>query len=252
MREMFLEQGFNDYLSKPIEIPKLDEIMSRWIPREKQIKNRREIKQESITREAEIAIPGVDTAKGIAMTGGTVAGYRKVLAQFRKDARERLTLLQEPPEPDTLPSFVTQVHAIKSAAGTIGAAEVSAEAAALEAAGKAGDTAAIAEGLPQFYKQLSELIEAIGGAMKNEQEIMNNEKNVDNSLFTTNCASLKSALETKDMKEIDRLLEELEKMPLDGKTREAINTVSDKVLQGEYAGAVEAIHTLYSGWFGTA
>ncbi|MDR2741749.1 MAG: response regulator, partial [Treponema sp.] len=38
MREMFLEQGFNDYLSKPIEIPKLDEIMSRWIPREKQIK----------------------------------------------------------------------------------------------------------------------------------------------------------------------------------------------------------------------
>ena len=32
MRELFLENGFDDYLAKPIEIAKLTEIMERWIP----------------------------------------------------------------------------------------------------------------------------------------------------------------------------------------------------------------------------
>jgi len=35
MREMFLENGFDDFLAKPIDISKLDEIINRWIPKEK-------------------------------------------------------------------------------------------------------------------------------------------------------------------------------------------------------------------------
>ncbi|MDR1656022.1 MAG: transporter substrate-binding domain-containing protein [Deltaproteobacteria bacterium] len=38
MREMFLQNGFDDYLSKPIEIPKLGEILDRLIPKEKKVK----------------------------------------------------------------------------------------------------------------------------------------------------------------------------------------------------------------------
>jgi HPt (histidine-containing phosphotransfer) domain-containing protein len=247
---MFLAKGFNDYLSKPIEIAKLDEMMARWIPAEKQIKSGRAVKRETFSGEAGIVIPGVDTAKGITMTGGTIEAYRKVLERFRKDAQERLALLQEPPEEKALPLFVTQAHAIKSAAATIGAAEVSAGAAVLEAAGKsvlagnAADMAAIAEGLPEFYTRLSELIKAIGGAIKNEQGIITNEENVDYALFAANRALLKEALEAKDMKEIDRLLAELEQLPLDAETRERINAVSDKILMGEYADAVMVIDAI--------
>ena len=39
MKEMFLEKGFNDFLGKPIDIAQLDEILARWIPKEKQGKN---------------------------------------------------------------------------------------------------------------------------------------------------------------------------------------------------------------------
>ena len=38
-REMMIAQGMNDYLAKPIELHKLDEIVKRWIPADKQ-KNR--------------------------------------------------------------------------------------------------------------------------------------------------------------------------------------------------------------------
>jgi signal transduction histidine kinase/CheY-like chemotaxis protein len=35
MREMFIENGFNDFLAKPIDVSKLDEALDRWIPKEK-------------------------------------------------------------------------------------------------------------------------------------------------------------------------------------------------------------------------
>jgi PAS domain S-box-containing protein len=38
VREMFLSKGFNDYLAKPIEISRLNELMEKWIPRYKRLK----------------------------------------------------------------------------------------------------------------------------------------------------------------------------------------------------------------------
>jgi CheY-like chemotaxis protein len=38
MKEMFLANGFNDYLAKPIEIVKLDTILAKWIPTDKRIR----------------------------------------------------------------------------------------------------------------------------------------------------------------------------------------------------------------------
>jgi CheY-like chemotaxis protein len=249
MKEMFLEQGFNDFLSKPIEIAKLDELIEKWTPAEKKLTLEQGSREQKTPDKSEALpeIPGVDTAKGLSMTGGTIGAYKKVLSMFRKDAEERLPLLAKTPEEAELAAFTTQAHAIKSAAGTIGAAEVSAEAAELEAAGKAGDMAAIAERLPRFYKGLSEVIEAIGGAMKNEQGIIKSEENAHYSGFTAHGSWLKAALETKNMKEIDRLLEEIEKMPLDEKAREAVNAVSDKVLIGEYGEALQVLAALPGG-----
>jgi signal transduction histidine kinase/response regulator of citrate/malate metabolism/HPt (histidine-containing phosphotransfer) domain-containing protein len=253
MKEMFLEKGFNDYLSKPIEIAKLDEMMARWIPAEKQIKSGRAVKRKTFSGETGIVIPGVDVQKGVNMTGGTIAGYRKVLAQFYKDARERLTLLQQPPEEPALPIFVTQVHAIKSAAATIGAAEVSVEAAALEAAGKgalagnAADMAAITGGLPQFYKELTQLVEGIGKALEEKREGESGEPQagaVAGWVVLELLSALKAALETINMKEIDKLLEEIEQLSLDAETREQINAIADKVLMGEYGQALGIIDEL--------
>jgi CheY-like chemotaxis protein/HPt (histidine-containing phosphotransfer) domain-containing protein/anti-sigma regulatory factor (Ser/Thr protein kinase) len=259
MRDMFLEIGFSDYISKPIEIVKLDEAIARWIPAEKQIKAGKGIKRETLNGKTEIRISGVDTRKGIAMTGGTEAGYRKVLAQFYKDAAERLPVFAESPAETTLSAFAAQAHAIKSAAGTIGAAEVSKEAAELEAAGKAGDMAAISKTLPLFHEHLTQLIEAIGKNLKESEEGEKREQlamrsesfpTAHSSLhlspsFQTSLSLLKEALEAKNMKAIDKLLEEIEQLPLDTETRELINAVSDKVLMGEYEGAIEGVNILH-------
>jgi signal transduction histidine kinase/CheY-like chemotaxis protein len=39
MKEMFLENGFNDFLSKPIEIHRLYNLLEKWIPKERRMKD---------------------------------------------------------------------------------------------------------------------------------------------------------------------------------------------------------------------
>ena len=255
MKEMFLQNGFNDYLSKPIEIIKLNEIIEKWIPVEKQIKAMAGTRRET---SGGLAIEGVDVNQGVTMTGGTETGYRKVLAQFYKDATERLDWFldfltkykQENNEQDTkkhLAEFTIQVHALKSAAGTIGATEVSKEAMALEEKGKAGDIVAAGESLSSFYVQLSKLVNAIEEALGMNMEKTTGDKEGgggDDFVIRDKLGLLRAVLEVKNMKEIDRLLEELETAPVDAEIREKINAVSDKVLMGEYGEAIETITML--------
>ncbi|GHV69113.1 hypothetical protein AGMMS49928_10390 [Spirochaetia bacterium] len=259
MREMFLEKGFNDFLTKPIDIPRLDEIMEKWIPKEKWERGEEKAGGSSGFPKAaasdphSLILPGVDVAKGIAMTGGTVEGYKKVLSMFRKDAEERLALLQSPPDEAGLPLFVTQVHALKSASASIGAAELSALAARLETAGKgalqsnAGNLALIGEALPGFAKSLAELAVGIGDALDEKTAAIAEEgKNQTSGLtaIVPLLRELRDALEAQKAETIDRILDEITQQALDPKTREALDEISDLVLMAEYTKAAEKVKEL--------
>jgi len=192
MREMFIENGFNDFLSKPVDVSKLDEILDRWIPKEKKAMSDKNNAVQSL-RQAQgaggntqnepsfsspepaegselLIIPNVDTAKGIAMLRGNSDTYKKVLSMFCKDADEHLLKLQIIPEADTLPAFIIQVHSLKSVSASIGAQEVSSNAAELEAAGKAENMAFIREHLPDFTVLLAELVKNIRAALSRAEQ----------------------------------------------------------------------------------
>ena len=76
MREMFLTHGFSDFLAKPIDISKLDDIIKKWLPKEKRIKaGSSPFEAKAPYGPAELKISGIDTARGIAAAGGTEAMY---------------------------------------------------------------------------------------------------------------------------------------------------------------------------------
>jgi signal transduction histidine kinase/CheY-like chemotaxis protein len=177
MREMFLENGFQDYLAKPIEISKLNEIVAKWIPPEKQERLVETEERAPASRgtdfappEPELAIDGVDTARGVAMTGGSARQYQEVLALYCRDAAERLELLREAPDEAHLALFITQVHALKSASASIGAAALSERAAELEAAGRRGDLDFVRENLGGFHEALALLVSHIRAALSAAKE----------------------------------------------------------------------------------
>jgi signal transduction histidine kinase/CheY-like chemotaxis protein/HPt (histidine-containing phosphotransfer) domain-containing protein len=171
MREMFIEKGFNDFLSKPIDVSKMDEILDRWLSKEKgtisneQLAMNNEQLQNKDNYSSLPIIPNLDTEKGLAMVRGSLKVYKNILSMFCKDVDERLPKLQIMPEMDTLPEFIIQVHSLKSVSASIGAQEVSSKAAGLEAAGKAADMIFIREHLPEFTVQLEELGKNIRAAI---------------------------------------------------------------------------------------
>jgi CheY-like chemotaxis protein len=248
MKEMFLEKGFNDYLSKPIEIAKLDDLISRWVPLEKRIKAGDGTMRDPFSGSP--AIPGIDTAKGISMTGGTLEGYKNVLAAFCKDALKRLPVLQpilkSAPGAADLVNFTIHVHALKSAAGTIGAAELSREAAELETAGNAGDINTISEKLPGFYEHLKETAEAIQVSMADD-ETANADGDGKPGLGVSDTGvralflELKAALEAKDMEATDRVTGELAHTNLDKAAKETLDAVSDLLLLSKFKQAVKKL-----------
>jgi signal transduction histidine kinase/CheY-like chemotaxis protein/ligand-binding sensor domain-containing protein len=250
MKEMFLEKGFNDFLSKPIDMSKLDELMGKWIPKNKREKTGIK-REEGQMEETDVpVIPGVDARKGVKLTGGTIGGYRKVLSMFRKDAEERLVLLEGfragPFSEKDLSVFITQVHALKSVLAAIGAVELSAEAAALEAAGKAADIAAVQEGLPGFITRLTALAEATGAALEAAPAAVPVRDTAPGGAPepASLLPELAEALAAQDAAAVERVLEELSQKALDGKTREALESVSDDVLMTEYGKALKTVAAL--------
>jgi len=265
MREMFIKNGFNDFLSKPIDISKLDEILDRWIPREKrdqgsEPRSRYPVIQNPGPRTMIPIIPGIDTAKGIAMTGGTAEAYTKVLSLFCKDVDERLLFLQNAPEAN-LPAFITQVHALKSASASIGAQKISSLAAGLEAAGKAGDITFIRESLPGFSEQLTALVKNIRDALETDKpkdhDVLQGPGVGAESTFNTSAAyrtldpgprplfmELYDALKSQKISDIKRILNTLDQQTLDSQLKKILEQISDQVLMTEFDGAVKIVQEI--------
>jgi signal transduction histidine kinase/CheY-like chemotaxis protein len=269
MKELFLEKGFNDYLSKPMEISRLDDLLGRWIPDEKKIKEgkgkRPETKnakrtENGVSGEPQTppilagdsvdgipAVEGLDIAKGLANTGGTEEGYRKVLSSFIWDAEDRLKHINVPPNPekDSLAAFTVHVHALKGAARSVGAVELSVEAARLEAAGRNGDMEVIREQLPSFCERLSALTGKIGEMLagSGEQDAAGGPE--DDSALRERAGPLREALESINMTEIGRLIAEMERLAGNPKTRQIIAGLSRQVLMGEYDEAIETLDGLF-------
>jgi len=256
MREMFIENGFNDFISKPIDVSKLDEILNHWIPEDKREQSSFLEHSSSSSEPAEgiegskdsalYSIPGVDAAKGITMTGGTLTSYKQVLTLFCKDAQERMPLLQKTPETDGLLSFVTNVHALKSALASIGAKNVSENAAKLETAGKAADAAFIREHLPVFAQQLTELIINIDKALK-QTAPENTSAPPPRAEYSSLFKELASALKSQNAADIDRILDELNQKTQDTRTKTALEKISDDILMTEFDSAVKTIEELLNG-----
>jgi signal transduction histidine kinase/CheY-like chemotaxis protein len=244
MREMFLEHGFNDFISKPIDISKLDETLNRWIPREKRDQGSGIEDQESAIPQSMFPIiPGIDVQKGITMTGGTAAAYTQVLSLFCKDAQDRLPLLQKTPEAAAMSAFITQVHALKSALASLGAEKVSAEAAELEAAGKTANTAFISEHLPVFAQQLAELVKNIRDTLEPGKPEYHTaaSRSLDPGPWSPLFHELAGALKSQKISEIKRILNTLDQQTQDSRLREILEQISEQVLMAEFDSALKII-----------
>ena len=250
-------------------------MIMEWLPGKKNEKSPEDTTQAKTASAVSFPpIKGIDTVKGIAMTGGTAEGYRQVLSMFRKDAEERIQkfrfFLYESMNNGKFPekhlaSFITQIHALKSASATIGAAETSDKADKLEGAARNAELAFIQDNLPDFVEHLAELLKSIRAALDLGQEkaaaksgghgflgqIFGKKgayKPQSAKVNPSECfplfTKLAEALRSKNVTDADLILDELNKMPFDPKTKEILEHISDQILMTEFESAIKTIKEL--------
>jgi CheY-like chemotaxis protein len=239
MREMFLAKGFNDYLSKPIEIFKLNEQVERWVPHNKRCHTEKTVKRAQ-NETAGLEIEGLDERHGIMMAGGSQANYREVLALFCRDADARLEILRNPPDEEALPLFTTHVHALKSALAGIGAASLSEKAAFLEDAGKRGDMPAISAEVDVFRENIILLTGRVRQALSSENAevlphgLLGEQKSGLETLNIPALLRLKTAVETEDIGLVDKILEGFGPLSERTEAGKTLSAVAERVLMSEF------------------
>ena len=241
-REIFLQQGINDFLAKPIDIHKLNDILERWLPPEKRVETLQPqpgIKQEM--RKA-VSIPGVDVALGISNCGGGFAVYLNILGDFCKDAEARLVQITDAITTRDVKLYITLVHALKGAARSIGAIETGEKASWLEKAAAAGDLAAIKDKTTDLQENVRALINNVKAALE-QYEAEDSRERIDVSALRLD--DLKKALAEMDIEAVNKMLLDYAGLSLDPGIKDMIAEVEQHILMFDYDKAIEKIDELF-------
>lgn len=163
-REMFLENGFDDYISKPIDLARLDEKLKTYLPKE--FIEKGELREIEPVEEFPFEIAGVSTKQGIKNCSGSVKMYWDLLSTVLMEGRVKLPLMGEYIATDNIKSYQVEVHALKSVASGIGAQSLSSLAKKHEEEAKAGNYYFIRSKGGELLKQYEELLRQLEGILK--------------------------------------------------------------------------------------
>ena len=245
-KEMFLENRFDDFLTKPIDTVKLNSILGKWIPREKQKASTREVSEAAAPKNADvkkgIEIEGLDVTRGILLSGGTPELYLEALAVFYKDGQSKIKEINICLETGNLPLYTIHVHGLKSASAIIGANKISENAKALEAAGEKGDLTFISANNDNFLSDLKSLLNNINNTLQLSSKT--SAETVNSEIPRLELAKLKTALASYDVTAINDIIKNLEKFSQQNGIAASVSAISDKILVAEYDEAITLIEEL--------
>ncbi|MCR5746501.1 MAG: response regulator [Lachnospiraceae bacterium] len=177
-REMFMKEGFDGFISKPVEISELERILKKVLPNsfitymdEEGIEYLAEDGQfgEVINNSPtdELKAAGIDIDTGLGYCLNDMDLYKEVLLEFANDSTEKKEELEKFYKSNDWENFTIRIHALKSSARMIGALSISDRAKTLEEASKESDAVFIRTNYPKFipdYLKLTEIIRHIYGA----------------------------------------------------------------------------------------
>ena len=250
-KEIFLNSGFNDFLSKPIDTIKLNSVLERWIPRGKKDRTNMEVfsadreKKEDVN--TDIAIEGVDVKRGIFLSGGKIEMYLDTLAVFCSDGFKKTGEIVSCLEKGDISLYTVHVHALKSALANIGADKLSEAAKELEMAGVRNDLSFIGEHNASLVMGLESLLNKIKNAVSQAKETAGkNRAPYSKETLKAELEKLKTALDVLDAGTINNTIDSLRNAAYPDDIAAVIESLSEKILIGEYDEASELIKNMQS------
>jgi CheY-like chemotaxis protein len=238
---IFLGNGFDDFISKPIDIRQLNIVLNKLI-RDKQppevIEAARQQAAETKKKE-----PNQTDRQTDDLTAVQPAINPKFVEIFVRDARKSLAVLDGimekggPRGDDELRTYTIHVHGIKGVLATIGKMALSAVAMKLEELGRQGDVEAIISETPAFVSSLRDFVEELASEQESAEEVTED----DTEFLREKLLAIKTACEEYDEVITENALKELKNKTWTPPVKELLDMISRNLLHCNFDEIVEAV-----------
>ena len=166
VRETFLNNGFQDFITKPLDRKMLHEALQRWIPADRRTPSKTWFGggEASASRNMEfrdILIEGIDTDELAGIYSGSVEDYQELLDLYCLDGKRKLALFRELLDKGDYKTYGIEVHALKSASANVGAMKLSKIAREQESAVARGDETFVDSHAGQLLAEYEQQISCI-------------------------------------------------------------------------------------------
>ena len=228
-KEMFLREGMDDFVAKPIEIRTMNAKLRHWLPKQKIHKISSDVKDEEKEIEAhKIEIEGLDTESAIKLIGNEKL-FWTVLKDYYQVIEKKAKLIKKYEESEDWHSYTIEVHTLKSSSKQIGAFELSEKAARMEKAGNDCDAAIIhqyTDKLLDLYLKYADILrEYFHGEVKETWKVITDEE-------LKHCfLCLRQAAEELDMDAMDEILIDMTEYRYDSTQKIFFEQLKDAVAE---------------------
>ena len=146
-REFYIKEGFQDYLTKPIDADKFESMLIEYLPdnviyltqdQKESAEGGQENEAEIGMMESKLSGIGFNVRNGLKYMGNDIVLYSKVLQDFHMILKEKEDALKDFLKKRDMPGYAIIVHSLKGNARNVGADDLADEAFELEKMSKAG------------------------------------------------------------------------------------------------------------------
>ena len=227
---IFMENGFDDFISKPIDTRQLNMVLNKLV------RDKHPIEEvEAARKQKEALFSSNEQRKSL---GPELAEI------FMRDAKKAIAVMEEVyvnkcGSEEDLATFVITIHAMKSALANIYETALSAEAAALEHVARERDINLILSGFPPFLEKLLIVIKKLETAAAAAGE--NAGDPGDNKYLEEKLLAVKEACASLDKKAAKDTLAELREKTWPSSVSEQLSAISEHLLHSEFDEAAQII-----------
>ena len=191
-KQMFLSEGFDGFVSKPIEIDELERVLKQVLPKSAlAYVDENGVEEETFVPEpepvrvnaedkdfmSELRKSGIDTDAGLKYCVGDKDFYKSLLMQFASESADKIGSMKKYYTVRDWHNYEILVHALKSTAKMIGVSDLSEKAKALEMASKNNEENYILENHEQMIRDYGRITADI------REQIMSGDDAEDNDVF---------------------------------------------------------------------
>lgn len=273
-REMFLKEGFDEFVSKPIEYPELERVLRKVLPKtsiaflnDKDEENEMPEVQGSTEEEAaegqmpdkalgkedkmlRLEAGGIHTQSGLSYCQNDTDFYLELLEGFAEDAPRKEKGINDFFKQRDWDNYRIIVHALKSAAKTVGADALSEMARNAEDAAKNHDAGYIEghqEALLAKYREVVQCISDVTASdnTDSEQEVLESGEELSKDALLQLLSELREGLETFEADRAQDMLSEMSKVIYRGiSVGKLLQEVGQDVENFEFGAALEKLEAL--------